>query len=142
MASPNRLKLSAGAAVAVLGGAAAIALTSGPDPAPDRAATPVKRPPVEIRTKVIRRTVHRVKHEQPGPGSAAPPPVTPSAVAAAAPAVSAAPVQPASAPAPSTPAREPVTTRTSGSGGGEENGDRFETEDHEGGSFEAEHEDD
>jgi len=122
MASPNRFKLSAAAAVAAFGGAAAIALTSGPDPAPDSAATSVKRPPAEVRTKVIRRTVHRVKHEQPVPAVAAAPAIP------AAPA----PVQPVSAPAPPRAAREPVTTRTSGSGDGEEDDDRFE----------AEHEDD
>ena len=144
MASPNRFKLSAAAAVAVLGGAAAIALTSGPDPTPNSAATPVKRPPVEVRTKVIRRTIHRVKRERPQP-SAAPPAssaaaATPSTASTPVPVVRAAPVQPAATP----PAPvEPVTTRTSGSAGGEDD-DRFESEDHEGerNSYEAEHEDD
>jgi hypothetical protein len=144
MASPNRLKLSAAAAVAVLGGAAAIALTAAPDPATDPAATPIKRPPPEVRTKVIRRTVHRVKREQPAPSGAMPPVPTTSAAAAAAPAVTPAPAptQPVAAPAPPEPASDPVTTRSSGSAGEREGDDRSEADGHDDGSFEAEHEDD
>lgn len=144
MTHPNRLKAAAAAIVAALGGVAAIALTSTPNPGVDPAAAPVKKPPVEVRTKVIRRTIHRVKRERPQP-SAAPPvssaaAATPSTASTPVPVVRAAPVQPAATP----PAPvEPVTTRTSGSAGGE-NDDRFESEDHEGerNSYEAEHEDD
>lgn len=143
MTHPNRLKVAAAAIVAALGGVAAIALTSTPNPGVDPAAAPVKRPPVEVRTKVIRRTIHRVKRERPQPSAASPASsvaaATPSSASTAVPVVRAAPVQPAATPPPV----EPVTTRTSSSAGGEDD-DRFESEDHEGehDSYEAEHEDD
>jgi hypothetical protein len=141
MTHPNRLKAAAAAAIAGLGGVAAIALTSSPDATPEPAAAPLKRPPVEVRTKVIRRTIHRVKRE---PAAATGvPSAAPTSPVAAAPAARPTPVLPASAPAPA-PAPEPVTTRTSDSSGAGEDDDRFEAEDHEGEhqSFDAEHEDD
>jgi hypothetical protein len=94
----------------VTGGAAGAALAGRPDRA-GVAATPSRPAPVEVRTEVIHRTVHVVRHIRPKHRTAAP--AAPAAVAAPAPppqrvAVTVAP--PASA------ATRPLRTHSSATG--------------------------
>jgi hypothetical protein len=86
----------------VAGGAAGVALFERPDPAAPTAARPA---PVEVRTEVIHRTVHVVRHIRPKHRVAAPP--APAAVQGAAPVV-------ARAPAPRT--TRPLRTQSSATG--------------------------
>ncbi|MBJ7521355.1 MAG: hypothetical protein JHC84_16765 [Solirubrobacteraceae bacterium] len=78
--------LAAGGAVAGLGALAAIAMAAGGDPAAEtQTVTPVAATP-QVRTEVVRTTVHVTKRERPKTTAAAP--------------SSAAPAAPAPAPAP------------------------------------------
>ncbi|HET8758692.1 MAG TPA: hypothetical protein VFM58_21930 [Solirubrobacteraceae bacterium] len=60
----SRSTIAVGAVLAALGGLAAVALASGGDAAPTTAPAPSAEtdPPVQVRTKVIRRTVHVRPH--------------------------------------------------------------------------------
>lgn len=142
MNSLNKRLASAGG-LAALGGVAAAALLSGPSNNPTLAAAPAKQP-VEVRTQVIRQTVHKVRREKrPAPPS---PPAAAAAPAAPVPRA----VQPARVSAPAAaappPAAQPVArriavrapkrirTRTSPTGGHGEREHEHEAE------HEAEHE--
>jgi hypothetical protein len=105
----------AAAALLAVGGAAGAALSAGRDGAPTPSAA-VARAPVEVRTQVIHRTVHVVRHIRPKrvKRAAPPAPVPPPAVAP----VRAQPVVAAVAPR----SARPLRTRSSAtgpSGGGE-----------------------
>jgi hypothetical protein len=95
------------ATLLVAGGAGGAALSARPDraAAPSRAASPA---PVEVRTQVIHRTVHVVRHVKPKSAAAAPP----APVVAVAPARA----QPTAA-TPARPAARPLRTRSSTTGG-------------------------
>jgi hypothetical protein len=115
----------AAAALLVVGGAAGAALTAQPDRAAV-AAGPAPPAPVEVRTQVIHRTVHVVRHIKPKKHPAAAPPAPAPAVVTARP-------QPAVAsvarPAPRV--VRPLRTHSSGTGGGR--GEREDGGEHEGG---------
>jgi hypothetical protein len=117
--TPTLTKFAAGVALLGVGGLAGAAMTAGSN-LPPRTATVAAAPsPVEVRTVVVRRTVHVYRKPKaprhrviPAP-TAAPVPVAP----APAPARVSAPIAPVRRAA-------PLQTRTSGSGGGEhERGD-------------------
>jgi hypothetical protein len=110
--SDTRTKIAAGATLLALGGLAGVALSAESRHATSSAATAT--PPVEVRTEIVRRTVHVFRHEKPKKVSTPP-------VRAAVPVPAAAPpravVRAVSAPAPA-PSPAPVRTRTSGGSGG------------------------
>ena len=95
----------AAAALLAIGGAAGAALSAGRAPVSRAAVAPA---PVEVRTQVIHRTVHVVRHIKPKR-------VKRAASPAPAPTVAAAPVRPVAAAATPRPAR-PLRTRSSATG--------------------------
>jgi hypothetical protein len=111
---PSHLAVAAAALVA--GGLAATAFSADPErPASAVAARTLPAPPPQVRTVVVTKTIHRIRHvrvhhRSPAPAPAPAPAPVPVAVAPR-PVVVRAPVAPAS---------RPVTTRTSGHGGGGE----------------------
>jgi hypothetical protein len=112
--SETRTKIAAGATLLALGGLAGVALSAESSPATGAAAKTAAAP-VEVRTQVIRRTVHVIRREKPKrakhairPTSSAAP--IPAAAPASVPRVVALPAQPQQRPA-------PVRTRTSGASG-------------------------
>ena len=123
------------AAVALTAGAAgSAALFAGADPVTTTASVsrPAPAPPEQVRTVVVTRTIHRVRHvhvrpRRPAPVSAPPVPVSapPPPVRTAAP-IAVAPRTIRSAPA----TQRPLRTRTSGHGGsrGHEDGAEHEHE--------------
>jgi hypothetical protein len=112
----NRTRIAAASTLAALGVLAAVALSAGGKPSP---AQPAATPKPEVRTEVIRRTVHvSRKHSKSAPGPARASSVRPTAPAA----------QPRAA-APATPARAPSAASydgddRSGHGGGEDHDDQ------------------
>lgn len=113
-----------GATMLGLGALAGVVVNNGHD----NVSTAQQRPPVEIRTQVIRRTVRihrRAKPPQQPPARLAPPA---SSVAAPPPRRIIVPHVVATAPVVAAP-RTPIRTRTSGATGGGRGGER----DHEGG---------
>jgi hypothetical protein len=119
------------AAVALAAGGLGATAFSSTEPA-DRAIVPARPLPEQVRTVVVTKTIHRVRHvrvhHKPAPVAAPPPPVAvaPQPVVARSPAVVRRPVtiRPA-------PATHPLKTRTSGHGGGGGGGE------HEGGEHEG-----
>lgn len=107
---PSPTTALAAAALLVAGGAAGAALTAQADrsSAPARAAGPA---PVEVRTEVVHRTVHVVRHVRPKPKHVAAAPPAP-----AAPAVTPVTARPVAA-SPARPASRPLRTRSSATGG-------------------------
>lgn len=143
MTSSNK-RLGAVGGLAALGGVAAAALLSGPSKGPTAIGAPAKQP-VEVRTEVIRQTVHKVRREKPPaqPGAPSPSlaPAGPSRRSAQ-PSLSSAPAAAPAAGQPlprriavHTPARAPkrIRTRTSPTGGHGEHEHEHEHEtEHEG----------
>jgi hypothetical protein len=125
-------RVAAGGTLATLGGLAAFALADeSPNPASSN--VPAKQP-VEIRTQVIRKTVHRTRRVHipapPPPPPAAPPPVRQSAPAPAQPVVvPAATPRVATPPAPARAPKHTLRTRPSPTGG--EHGDDEHEHEHE-----------
>jgi hypothetical protein len=126
---PTRSKIAAGATIAslaVLGGVAYAAGSSGPDTAATAAATPQAAATPEVRTEVVRRTIHRhvtERHDRRGPSG------RDDGTAAAAPAAPSAPVATASAPAITDDRADHLEPRDDHGGHGE-----FEAGDDHGGS--------
>lgn len=127
-------KLSLAAALLGVGGVFGAALTADSDPSTAAPTAVVKRPPVEIRTVVKRRTVH--VYRKPKKHKPAVRPATPASAPPPAPAPAPAPaVAPASVRA-SEPV-QPLETRTSGSSGGREREESDDRSEHEGGEHEG-----
>jgi hypothetical protein len=121
--------VAAGAVLAALGGFAAAALMSGAAPEPQRAVGPQ----VEVRTEVIRRTVHKRapaprRHLPPVPAST--PPARPVVQTAPPPVAAAAPPVRVAAPQPA-PATEGLRTRTSPVGARDDDGEAEHEVEHE-----------
>jgi hypothetical protein len=125
--------IAVAAAALAAGGLGATAFSS-PEPARQQSAIPAQpAPPEQVRTVVVTKTIHRVRHvrvhpHRPAPSAAPPPPV------AVAPRPAPAPV-PVATRRPVTlrpaPAAQPLKTRSSGGAGG--GGGEREGGDHEGG---------
>jgi hypothetical protein len=110
----------AAAGLLVAGGAAGAGLVARPEGA-GAPVHPVRPAPVEVRTQIVHRTVHVVRHIRRKPRVTAPPPA-PAAVAAP-PQRAAVTVAPAAPPAPRV--SRPLRTHSSSTGGGgEDRGER------------------
>ena len=109
--------LAAAGGLLILGGLGGAAITASPQPGPAAPVASVAPSPPEVRTKIVRRTIHVYRRPKPirpvAKSAPAPAPsVTPAPVVTAAPA-------PVRASAPVAPVRRaaPIVTRTSGAGG-------------------------
>lgn len=124
--------LAIAVAALVAGGLGAMAFTTDPE-RPDGAvaARTLPPPPEQVRTVVVTKTIHRVRHVRVHPRR----PAVVAAPPATAPAPAAAPVavapRPVAVRAPAVAPSHPVTTRTSGHGSGGGGGER--EHEHEGG---------
>lgn len=124
-----RTKLAAAGTAAALGGLGAVAIGNATKSSP--AAEKVAVPPVtEVRTQVIRQTIHRTKREKPKAVATGGPPVAAAPIASAA-VVRTGPVAARPAPAaaaPPSPALAPVRSRSSSTGSSGSSGHEAEHE--------------
>src|SRR5204863_9136193 len=106
--------LAVAAAALVAGGLGAAAFSADPE-RPDSAiaARTLPAPPEQVRTAVVTKTIHRVRHVRVHHSAPAPAPAPAPAAIPVAP-----PPRPVAVRAPVAPASHPVTTRTSGHAGG------------------------
>jgi hypothetical protein len=112
-------KVAAGFSLVALGSLAGYAVGAGATGDQPAQTTAAKRPPVEVRTQTIRRTVRIVKHEKPRHVPSQPLGLTAPSAPARVTAVAAVPRVAPGAPRAATPppnGSTPVRTRTSGGG--------------------------